>query len=71
MTRRHLSVSLAAAALAAAAGCSSPEPPRQTPAPAAPKGPTVMNERFGTMPDGTAVDIFTLKNASGMELRAI
>ena len=35
------------------------------------KGPTVTNERFGTTPDGAAVDVYTLKNASGIEVRAI
>ena len=32
---------------------------------------TVTRDRFGTMPDGTPVDIFTLRNGHGMEVRAI
>jgi aldose 1-epimerase len=56
------------AILLAAAACSQPAPQQAAP-PA--KGPTVTTARFGTTPDGTAVDVFTLKNASGIELRAI
>src|SRR5262245_31892677 len=37
----------------------------QTPGPRAERAP------FGTMPDGTAVEIFTLRNRAGMEVRFI
>src|SRR5687768_8695581 len=69
--RRFLSLTLSVALILGAAGCrqNEPQPPPQTPA--APKGPTVTSERFGTMPDGTAVDIYTLRNANGVEVRAI
>ena len=33
--------------------------------------PPVKRESFGKMPDGAAVEIFTLRNAAGMEVRAI
>ena len=33
--------------------------------------PPVKREPFGQMPDGAAVEIFTLRNAAGMEVRAI
>jgi aldose 1-epimerase len=54
------------------AGCSQ-EPP---PAPKAPPTPqekssnTISKAPFGTLPDGTAVDLFTMVNANGMEVRA-
>ena len=57
--------------LAALSGCQAPplEAPGAAPAPAA--GPTVMRDRYGAMPDGTQIDVLTLRNASGMEVRAI
>ncbi len=60
------------AAMLLAASCNT-QAPQQTAAPAqAPaKGPEVTSERFGTMPDGGAVDMYTLKNAGGIELKAI
>src|SRR5688500_2632126 len=61
----------AAMTLAAACGGQNAPPREQQPAPAAPKGPTVTSERFGAMPDGSAVDVYTLKNAAGMEVKAI
>jgi aldose 1-epimerase len=33
------------------------------------KGPNVEKQSFGTAPDGQAIDIYTLKNAKGMEAR--
>jgi aldose 1-epimerase len=57
-----------AVALTTASGCTA-EAPQQTAAPV--KGPDVTSQRFGTMPDGTAVDAYTLKNAGGMEVKAI
>ena len=35
------------------------------------KGASVSRGIFGTMPDGTGVDVFTLANAHGLEVRAI
>src|SRR6266496_757090 len=32
---------------------------------------TVSQSRFGAMPDGTAVSVFTLTNATGVEVRAM
>ena len=57
-----------AIALGMAAGCTA-EAPQQTTAPV--KGPDVTSQRFGTMPDGTPVEAYTLRNAGGMEVKAI
>lgn len=57
-----------AIALGIAGGCSA-EAPQQTAAPV--KGPDVTSQRFGTMPDGTLVEAYTLKNAGGIEVKAI
>jgi aldose 1-epimerase len=57
-----------AIALGMAGGCTA-EAPQQTTAPA--KGPDVTSQRFGTMPDGTPVEAYTLKNAGGIEVKAI
>jgi aldose 1-epimerase len=58
-----------------AIGCSSDlSSPAQTPAASAvakPAGAGVTGERFGATADGTAVDVFTLRNAAGVEVRAI
>src|SRR5580698_9297776 len=48
------------ASAALLAGCKSPEGPEAV---ALPK------ESFGTAPDGSPVDIYTLRNSSGMEAR--
>jgi aldose 1-epimerase len=52
-------------------GCQAAPPPAQPAPAAAPPPPTVTRAPFGTTPDGTAVEAFTLKNANGLELRAI
>ncbi len=67
----------AALMIAAAAACGTQAPEQAVPAAQAPpateqaKGPLVSSERFGTMPGGTAVDAYILKNASGIEVKAI
>jgi aldose 1-epimerase len=43
----------------------------QKPAPAAPQGRSVNKAPFGVTPDGTPVDLYTLTNAKGMEVRVI
>jgi aldose 1-epimerase len=56
----------------AAIGCSRPAEqsaaPAAAPAPTAEANTTMSRTSFGTLPDGTALDLFTLKNASGMEV---
>lgn len=70
MACRRSTLAAAAALLLAAAGCGTDrQTPQQAAAPA--KGPEVSSERFGTIPDGSAVDIYTLKNAAGVEVKAI
>ncbi|MBI2221496.1 MAG: galactose mutarotase [Acidobacteria bacterium] len=36
-----------------------------------PEGPAVSRVRFGTLADGSAVEVFTITNASGVEVRAM
>jgi aldose 1-epimerase len=53
-------------------GCSKPEP-QPAPAPPPPEAlskNSVARAPFGTLPDGTTVELFTLINANGMEVRA-
>ncbi len=73
MIARQFIIVAATVALAGAAACTSepppPSQPQQAPAPA-PK-PAASTERFGTMPDGAVVDVYTLKNATGVEVKAI
>ncbi len=56
----------------AAIGCSRPAEqaaaPAAAPAPTAEANTTMSRTSFGTLPDGTALELFTLKNASGMEV---
>jgi len=66
MIRRLLALAPALAALVLVA-CSSPEP---APAPEAPRA-SIARDTFGTMPDGTTIEAFTLTNAHGITLRAI
>jgi aldose 1-epimerase len=65
---RFIGVVGVAVGLGMTGGCTA-EAPQQTAPPA--KGPVVTSERFGTMPDGAQVDVYTLKNAGGMEVKAI
>jgi aldose 1-epimerase len=58
--------------LAGAAGCSKPGPDEAA-APSAPPQteeakPTMSRAPFGSLPDGTGLELFTLRNASGMEV---
>jgi aldose 1-epimerase len=62
-----------AAALALALGlgagaCNGAQPPQ---APAAPQDASVKKASFGETPEGTPVDVYTLTNAAGMEVRVI
>jgi aldose 1-epimerase len=69
--KKALSLALIALSLLAGTiGCRKTEAP--APAPAAAKGLPTMNitkESFGRLPDGTAVDIFTLVNRHGLKAR--
>ena len=64
---------LLAATLGGACGSSSTEStaPASTPTPAAPRALSMTRSAFGTLPDGQAVEAFTLTNANGMEVKAI
>ena len=53
------------------AGCDRPPPAEVTPQPATVAQATVTRASFGSMPDGTAVDAFTLTNADGASVTAI
>jgi aldose 1-epimerase len=52
------------------AGCGS-QPPAAPPATATPAMPHITRAPFGQMPDGTQIDVLTMKNANGIEVRAI
>jgi aldose 1-epimerase len=56
--------------LACSTSAPAPAPAAQAPAPAKP-GAGVTRDTFGKTADGTTVDVFTLRNASGIEVRAI
>jgi aldose 1-epimerase len=77
MPSRHLAPVLAAVAAAVTAmACSNPAPSTPAassqPAPAAPaRKASVAKSPFGALPDGTAVDLYTLTNAGGVEARVI
>lgn len=64
---------LLAATLGGACGSSTPQPPASSASPApTPSRPLSMTRSpFGTLPDGQAVEAFTLTNANGMEVKAI
>ena len=70
MVRKLFAVVLCAAVCLAVFACKTEE---KAPAVAAPTkgemGMEVKSEKFGTMPDGTAVEIFTLTNRKGIEAR--
>lgn len=66
--RRRLSSLAPALAVLVFAACSSPQP--EEPAPAAPRASTA-RDLFGTMPDGTEIEAFTLTNVHGIEIHAI
>jgi aldose 1-epimerase len=64
-------VAFCIAALGMVAGCGDPTPPAPksaaAPLPASPA--SVSRASFGTLPDGTHVELFTLRNATGMEVQ--
>jgi aldose 1-epimerase len=62
-------IAVCAASLAAGCGSQPPAPPA-TSSPASAE-PTMNRTPFGKTADGTAVEIFTLKNDNGLEVRAI
>ncbi len=63
-------MALTSAVFLAHAACSSSAPGDSAPAPAAPAA-SVTRAAFGTLPDGTAIEVFTLTNAHGLVVRAI
>jgi aldose 1-epimerase len=72
MIRRHAPLAAALALWCVAQTACSPQAPAERgPGPAAParKKAAVSRSLFGTMPDGAAVDLFTLTNDTGMEVR--
>jgi len=71
MTHRIARFAPAVVALVVSFACGSSAPPAATTGAAPAKGDTVTRASFGTMPDGTPVDVYTLTNANGLEVRAI
>jgi aldose 1-epimerase len=66
----HMQIRLCVCAAVIAIGCGSG--PAATPPPADPPPmPAVARAPFGRTPDGHAVEIFTLRNAGGIEVKAI
>lgn len=63
-------MALTSAVFLALAACSSSTPRDSAPAPAAPAA-SVTRAPFGTLPDGTPIEVFTLTNAHGIVVRAI
>lgn len=71
-TLQWLTCPIVLSGLLGVAGCSkpAPQPPPAPPTPAEKSKNSIARTSFGTLPDGTAVDLFTLVNANGMEVRA-
>ncbi|HMN47260.1 MAG TPA: aldose epimerase family protein [Povalibacter sp.] len=51
--------------------CDRPPAPQSAPAPVAAARATIAQAPYGTLPDGTAVEAFTLTNGAGMTVKAI
>ncbi len=71
MTHHIVRLAPAALALVVSFACGSSAPPAATAGAPPAKGATVTRASFGTMPDGTPVDVYTLTNVHGLEVRAI
>ena len=70
---RLTSLLVLSALLAGAAGCGKQEPPAPPPPPPTPEElskNSISKAPFGTLPDGSNVDLYTMVNANGMEVRA-
>ena len=66
-------MSVSSVTLIAQLACAPAEAPGPAPAASGPSAPSTSVTRgpFGALPDGTAIEVFTLSNASGVEVRAI
>jgi aldose 1-epimerase len=69
MPIRAVALTLALFPIAAALACSTADAPASTNASAA--AVRVARSSFGTLPDGSAVDLFTITNRNGVEVRAM
>lgn len=70
-TQLSLMPLLLAATLGGACGSSTPEAPAASSSPAPTRTLSMTRSPFGTLPNGQAVEAFTLTNANGMEVKAI
>ncbi len=68
---RTIVVLLALVLCNSVSGCGTPPPAAQPATPAPATEPTVTRDRFGATADGQSVEIFTLRNTNGVEIRVM
>jgi len=72
MRRSRCSIAVLTLSIAAATACTTEAPSRNaSPAPTAAAPSNTVRTPFGTLPDGTPVELFTITNAQGVEVRAM